>query len=382
MVDFDVIVAGAGPAGCAAAISLSQFEPNLRICLIDAASLRTFKVGETVPPTIAPILRHLRLWDRFLADGHLASYRTVSCWGQQHATANEYLLLGDGAGWHLDRVAFDDALLEAARMRVAHFECDKVIALAPLRNKLRVITGVGSYAARFGIDATGRAAVPSRMVAGPPEMLDRLIACVVRGTDSIAGRDELLVESFADGWWYSALVPGGRRVIACMTDTDQARRLGLTSKERFLELLSRTRHVQAVMNMDASLDGPEFWPATSQRFPTRGDLPLIRVGDAAFTVDPICGQGIVNALRSGVFASYAIADWILRGDDKGLRRYKTMMDREFHSYRAALLDVYGVERRWTGQPFWSRRRPVRSLGLKGEDKHDHRHAGLRWGRSP
>jgi 2-polyprenyl-6-methoxyphenol hydroxylase-like FAD-dependent oxidoreductase len=117
--------------------------------------------------------------------------------------------------------------------------------------------------------------------------------------------------------------------------------------------------VHAVLNVSANLDDLHFWPASSQRFPTHADLPLICAGDAAFTVDPICGQGIVNALRSGAFASYAIADWILRGDDRGLRRYQTMMDREFHGYRTALLDFYAVERRWTEHPFWSRRRPIR-----------------------
>jgi hypothetical protein len=39
----------------------------------------------------------------------------------------------------------------------------------------------------------------------------------------IAGAGELLVESFADGWWYTASLPNGRRIVACMTDADQIR---------------------------------------------------------------------------------------------------------------------------------------------------------------
>ena len=33
---YDVVISGAGPAGCAAAITLADYAPDLRICLIDA----------------------------------------------------------------------------------------------------------------------------------------------------------------------------------------------------------------------------------------------------------------------------------------------------------------------------------------------------------
>jgi 2-polyprenyl-6-methoxyphenol hydroxylase-like FAD-dependent oxidoreductase len=35
MADFDVLIAGAGPAGCATALSLADFAPGLRVCLLD-----------------------------------------------------------------------------------------------------------------------------------------------------------------------------------------------------------------------------------------------------------------------------------------------------------------------------------------------------------
>jgi len=35
MADFDVLIAGAGPAGCATALSLADFAPDLRVGLID-----------------------------------------------------------------------------------------------------------------------------------------------------------------------------------------------------------------------------------------------------------------------------------------------------------------------------------------------------------
>jgi flavin-dependent dehydrogenase len=83
--------------------------------------------------------------------------------------------------------------------------------------------------------------------------------------------------------------------------------------------------------------------------------PLIAVGDAASRFDPISAQGIVKALRSGIFASYAVADWLRRGDPAGLRRYRTLVQREFAAYRRTLRDYYALEQRWPDRPFWQRR---------------------------
>ena len=64
-------------------------------------------------------------------------------------------------------------------------------------------------------------------------------------------------ETFADGWWYTAALPDGRRVIACMTDADAVRPLGLRSGAGFARLLARTRHVGAVGDgIPSDLRGP------------------------------------------------------------------------------------------------------------------------------
>ena len=57
--DFDVLIAGAGPAGAAAAISLADFAPSLSVCIADAPATDALRVGETLPPQIKPILEHL-----------------------------------------------------------------------------------------------------------------------------------------------------------------------------------------------------------------------------------------------------------------------------------------------------------------------------------
>jgi flavin-dependent dehydrogenase len=79
------------------------------------------------------------------------------------------------------------------------------------------------------------------------------------------------------------------------------------------------------------------------------------VGDAASCFDPVSGQGIVKALRSGIFAAYDIADLLCREDSGGLGRYRRFVADEFAGYLQALHAYYALESRWLDRPFWQRR---------------------------
>jgi flavin-dependent dehydrogenase len=103
-------------------------------------------------------------------------------------------------------------------------------------------------------------------------------------------------------------------------------------------------------------------PAASRRLDPAAGEDWLAVGDAASVVDPLSSQGLFKALRSGTFASYAIADRLLRADDVGLRRYRTHVREEFAGYLRARERYYGQERRWPASEFWSRRARVTPSG--------------------
>ena len=81
----------------------------------------------------------------------------------------------------------------------------------------------------------------------------------------------------------------------------------------------------------------------------------LAVGDAASRFDPLSSQGIVKALRSGIFASYAIGDWLIQGDDSGLQRYRRYVTEEFRNYSEMRAKYYCQEQRWPASQFWLRR---------------------------
>jgi flavin-dependent dehydrogenase len=354
--DADVLIAGAGPAGCAAAISLAQFAPDLRVCLVDGGGADAMHVGETVPPVIRPMLDHLALAARFDADRHCASYRTVSAWGGPGLVSNEFLFQTQQVGWRLDRARFDAMMLEAASRRVARHLRDKVVVVASVDGGWRASTRRGAaIEARFALDATGRSAVLSRALGLRPVSADRLVGRFVMFAGVADDGDGSMIEAVPDGWWYTAAIPGDRRIVAYMSDGDLTQALGRGGLAAWMAALDRTTHVCRAVVGARPLGPPQTRPAGSRSVTGDTSLPMIALGDAASCFDPISGQGIVKALRSGVFASYAVADFLLRGDATGLARYRALMTREFAAYRQTLADFYAQERRWAERPFWQRR---------------------------
>src|SRR5207237_82718 len=173
-----------------------------------------------------------------------------------------------------------------------------------------------------------------------------LVSCFSFCDRRAAATAELMIEAVPDGWWYTAVLPQGRRIVAFMTDAEIVRRLDLAERDRWMNALGETEHVRMGVGGAEPLQPPQFRGAGSQMVATDTAQTLICVGEAASSFDPVSGQGIVKALRSGIFASYAIADHLERNDSDGLRRYSAFVKSEFAAYRKTLRDYYAQEQRW------------------------------------
>ena len=216
------------------------------------------------------------------------------------------------------------------------------------------LTDGSEFAARFLVDATGRRAAVARRHGARLHAVDRLVAFARFFKMSSDHEPGVLIESFADGWWYTAGLPDGLQVVACMTDIDVARELRLADRERWLCALASTRWIQRVA--DGELQGrPIVASAGTVYADPVCDRDWIAVGDAASAFDPLSAQGIAKALRSGIFASYAIADRLSKDDHAGLRRYRSFVRSELENYRKTHAQYSAEERRWPDRPFWRRR---------------------------
>lgn len=357
----DVAIAGAGPAGSACAISLRARAPSLSVALIEASRFDTPRHGETLSPAARALLDHLGVVDAFCAAGHSEAHGTAAAWGDASLQDNDFLFLARGPGWHLDRARFDAMLAEHAATRGATLLLGTALRDARRRGngghdgwQLELADG-RSIAARFLVDTTGNAAMATRFCGARAVAFDHLVSFGRFFEDRSAADPRTIVEAFADGWWYTAALPRQRRFVACMTDSAVARRLRLRDAACWTRKLEAMPLVGRIARA-ARASGPIVARACgSQRLDVAVGTDWIAAGDAASRFDPLSSQGITKALRSGVFASYAIADHLGSGDIRGLRRYERFIQSEFDVYLRTRADVYRDERRWPQSEFWSAR---------------------------
>jgi flavin-dependent dehydrogenase len=353
---FDVAIIGGGPGGSATALSLRQHAPSLSVVLIEASGYESPRIGETLPPPVRPILEHLGVWDAFRSQRHREVYGTTAVWGADLPLDNDFIYMPAGVGWHLDRAAFDAMLAGLAESRGAVLILNTRLREASRTgDQWRLTLSTGSrLSARFIVDATGGRAAFARRCGARLARADRLIgiARFFEGGDNNPGT---VVEAFEDGWWYTAGLPGGRRIVACMTDADLARQRRLGAARQWSRMLAAMPHL-GVMLKESRPCGPVVIRSTDSRRldPAAGDRWLA-VGDSASRFDPLSSQGIAKALRSGIFASYAIGDLLAGGDDAGLRRYRRYVMEEFQSYIEVRAKYYREEQRWPASEFWRRR---------------------------
>lgn len=360
----DVVILGGGPAGCATALSLRTHAPSLSVIIIESSSYDRPRIGEVLPAVARTFLDHLGIWKAFQAEHFQSAYSTSSIWGQPFRSENHFIYSLQGAGWHLDRVRFDAFMAESAANRDVEIKLAmRATSVGKSRDGWHLGLSDGSEIhTRFVVDATGRNAFFARKAGARAVALDHLAGFARFFTTGNDAEQGTVIEAFADGWWYTAL-NGNSRAAVCMTDVDIARRLGLRDKERWMNQLSETCWIQRSV-MGATLqDTPMICAANSVYLDPVCSTNWLAVGDAACAFDPLSSQGIVKALRAGIFASYAIADFLNKSDAVGLARYDRFVRREFSRYKSLHAEYCGRERRWPDSSFWNRRSTLVSSAL-------------------
>ncbi len=357
----DVVVAGGGPAGSAAALALRRERPELRVTVLEASAFDAWRAGETLAPGGRTILAGLGCWDDVRGACVRESYGTRAVWGSDEPYDNEFLFSTRGSAWQLDRRAFDAALLAAARDAGADVRlATRLTAGSRARDGTWRLTTVcdgvaAALDARCVIDATGRGAHFASRQGARAVFADRLVGLSL-AWETGADLDDAttLVEACADGWWYSAALPHGRAVTCWMSDADLVRAQNLRDPARVLARLGATRFTGArVRDAVPRLPVRARSARSQQLLPVTGE-GWVAAGDAASAFDPLSSAGIVKALHSGKLAAYTVLD-MLRGDARGRTKYERYAAREYAEYLATRRQFYADERRWPDAPFWARR---------------------------
>jgi flavin-dependent dehydrogenase len=343
------IVAGAGPAGALAAITLAR--SGHRVLLADKVGDRAGSIGEALPEAAGRLLRAL---DLPVLDGgaHASIGGILSSWSSDELIAIDAFRHPDGRGWRLDRVRFDADLRSAAVVAGATYRPDRVRSVRRHGEGWEVGFEDGRVEhARWIVDATGRNRLLARRLGVPKMRGPRLVAVYARGrADAALRTNRTLIEAVPEGWWYAARLPSGAPIAGFHTDACTA--AGLRSDARaWARGLSRTRHIARLLE-GAEFGGVRAVDARGGRLGKFSGPGWIACGDAAMCFDPISGQGIFSALHGGVAAGTAVAA-ALGGQPDVLDGYARQMTEVWDIYQARLRTLYRNGHRWPGSAFWT-----------------------------
>ncbi|QNH63188.1 geranylgeranyl reductase family protein [Hymenobacter sediminicola] len=382
---YDVLIAGAGPAGTACALALSS--SGLRVALLDKASFPRDKIcGDAIP---SPTLKHLARLDPAYAtelQELLAPHRADTAFSRMLAPNGRALRIQ----WHnpafnSPRLHFDDALLILVRRHTA----TKVLEKYTIRQVEADADGVTVWPtdpaqeplrAALVIGCDGANSVVYRQLA-PSARLNRAYHCAaVRAYyQGVADAPEntsdfYFLREFQAG--YCWVFPVGNGVynvgFGALSEEITARRLDL--KDVLQDLLAEHPHL-----------APRFATATQLTPVTGFGLPLggsarpvhgarwLLCGDAAALIDPLQGHGIDKAVHSGILAAQQAQRSFQAGrfDAECLAEYAREVER--HIGRE-LARRYRIMRFLAGKPWlvnlavgaatwpWLRRRLVRAVG--------------------
>jgi geranylgeranyl reductase family protein len=343
----DVLVAGAGPAGSAAAAALARAGRD--VLLVEArAHPRPKACAEYASPRIHEELRRLGLPDAAWQQAALPLRGMRVIRGADAVEVSYADASGPRDAWGLDRQAFDAALArhaEAAGARLMeHAALDDVhwrdghgsLGGRVVGARLRTPDGRRSVRCRWLVGADGaRSRVAQRLSVERAVLAPRRLGLVAHyeGVAELADHGEMHVGPAG----YVGLAPlaGGRLNVGMALPLDGDR------------LPAEARYEAAIAALPAVA---ERLAGRRRLTPLRGASPIghrvasaagdgwMLVGDAAGFIDPFTGEGIYRALRS----ARAVAEALSGGDAGADARYRHLRRRAFAAKDALTWMVQGM----------------------------------------
>lgn len=351
----EICILGGGPAGAAAALQLARF--GHKVLVVEKETFPRPHVGESLAPGLWQQLDLLGLADAVRAAGFPPAPPAIVRWAGPAET-----LQGSGSapGLLVDRGRFDRLLLNAAREGGARV-VQPARALRPRRTTDRWVVPVLAerkeveVTARFLVDATGRA---SRLGGRKLCTAAPTVALHASWARPRGAWRETRVEAGADEWFWGAPLPGGTFNAMVFLDTDRyqnRRRAGTSREALYQELLARSALLCGLLEGEFPAQVLAC-DATCRHDSDPVGEGFIKIGEAAFAIDPLSSSGVQVAMRTAWVGSIAVHTLLTRPGGAAAAQRFYAQDVE-HSVRrhGGWATVYHTAARHREGAFWQRR---------------------------
>jgi len=313
---YDVIVCGAGPAGCSASLHLARLSPKSRIVMLDAASFPRHKVcGEFISAEAVALL------DRLLPPAWTVQGMRIGRVRLRAGGSQAELRLRSPA-ISLSRYDLDEALVAAARRAgIEVHENTKAVAIRREGGGFEVVTQSSAYRARVVINATGRwseigqRGTPSGLIGAKAHLASKHL-----GERSRPESDSCDLHFMKGGYLGVQPISAENVNVSALMDARRHRTLeSLLGSMAGVSLPTNAFACAPIRCAPICFGAPE---------PVRDEV--LCCGDAAAFIDPFAGDGISLAVHSGAVAAEAAALFL-----RGAITREEMLSRYAHEYRAS-----------------------------------------------
>lgn len=344
--NFDVVVAGGGPAGSTVAAFLAQ--QGRRVCLIDKDIHPRFHIGESLLPWNVPILERLGVVKQVRDIGVVKPAADFSTPDSERFVRFEFsqaLAPTPPTAFQVRRSEFDMLLLNNAKERGAEVWQgtrvtdvgldDEPVTVAYSRDggSSRTVSG------RFFVDATGRDTLLGRKLSIKERHPTHKSAAAYAHFDNVvlrrgADRGNISIYWFAGGWIWMIPLKGGTVSVGVVADPSYFKQF-VTADAAFSAALeacpsANSRLAESVRITELRTTG-NFSYFSNKMYGANYAL----VGDAFAFIDPVFSSGVYVAMSSGEKAAIAINAWL--DCEKDGRRALGRLERETRE---------GIDRLW------------------------------------
>lgn len=296
--NYDVIIVGAGPAGCAAAISCSKYK--LKTMLIAGKKKhehvdKDTQPSESIHPGLLSILSQLNA-AHCVTQSSQGIYRSIEVNGEPVPLGEDEQ--GPWHGHHINRNLFDAAMLKTASTQNIYIHYDDAVADFILTDER--ITGIKTklgkkYTAAFVIDASGHKRLAGKKIGfketyhSPPLAVWTGLSTCIPVNSNFYTNSFTKFTSHPTGWTWLAPQPPN---LCTWT------RLELKGKQQFIPPAELKDFPLAANIKTSNRRWRSFRPVCREG--------ILLCGDAAGIIDPAAGQGILNAIVSAMMAAKTI----------------------------------------------------------------------------
>lgn len=317
VIEADVVIVGGGPAGCSAALALKG--SGKKVLLVDKAVFPRDKTcGDSIPAHALLGLENISpgIYDSFLQKVESLSFRSSAL---VFPKGSQIEFTWPLPGYVTERRTFDAFLLD----RVIEMTDTQVITGLKVMDYQRVDAYIrittqmtdGSPGAEIitplVIAADGAPSLAARKLAGirpDPAVYGQAVRCYFEGVAGLDPRFELIFyhPRFFPGYFWMFPMTGGR-VNAGFGMPEKYRRKTGTSLVTLFQQFQEKHPVVRQMLENARQVGEirgAMVPFAMKKQAWSGPGFML-TGDSASLVDPVSGDGIIYAVRSGLLAGLA-----------------------------------------------------------------------------